>query len=85
MDDPAYQRLRWHCRRGLLELDLVLRGFLDRHYTTLTASELDTFGALLEYPDQTLLGWLNGLETAPDNGLKQIVRKIRQPTDYKYK
>ncbi|MGH8753044.1 MAG: succinate dehydrogenase assembly factor 2, partial [Burkholderiales bacterium] len=25
-------RLRWNCRRGMLELDLVLTGFLDKHY-----------------------------------------------------
>jgi antitoxin CptB len=47
-------RVRWHCRRGMLELDLVLSRFLDRHFAGLTAGQQAAFKRLLEYPDNEL-------------------------------
>jgi antitoxin CptB len=47
-------RLRWRCRRGLLELDIVLERFLERHYPALSGSELEEFKALLGESDATL-------------------------------
>jgi len=44
----VHDRIRWHCRRGMLEIDLVLNAFLDRHLETLTERQLDAFRALLE-------------------------------------
>ena len=58
--NAAYNRLRWQCRRGLLELDLVLHAFVEREYAKLTLSERDDFARLLEMPDQTLFAWLQG-------------------------
>ena len=40
-------RIRWHCRRGLLELDIVLNRFLDRELGSLSAAELQAFKGLL--------------------------------------
>jgi len=48
-------RIRWQCRRGLLELDLLLARFLDRHFENLSPADLATFKRLLEYPDNDLL------------------------------
>jgi antitoxin CptB len=48
-------RIRWQCRRGLLELDLLLAGFLDRHFENLSPANLETFKRLLDYPDNDLL------------------------------
>ncbi|WP_162083674.1 succinate dehydrogenase assembly factor 2 [Sulfuriferula nivalis] len=47
-------RLRWRCRRGMLELDLVLAHFLQQHCARLTAQQLAEFDALLDLPDQDL-------------------------------
>ncbi len=41
-------RIRWQCRRGLLELDLALTAFLDRHFARLETSEVALFRELLE-------------------------------------
>ena len=49
------QRIRWQCRRGLLELDLILAQFLDRHFDTLSPANFATFKRLLDYPDNYLL------------------------------
>ena len=47
-------RLRWKCRRGLLELDLVLNAFLEKQFQTLSITEQKQFEALLEESDATL-------------------------------
>jgi antitoxin CptB len=53
-------RIRWRCRRGMLELDLVLNAFLERHLCTLDARKLEVFCTLLERPDPELLDYVMG-------------------------
>ena len=54
--DPLRRaRLRWRSRRGLLENDLVLTRFLDRHETTLTDDEVGALTVLLELSDNELM------------------------------
>lgn len=47
-------RLRWRCRRGMRELDVLLVGYLDRHYRGADDLERAAFESLLELPDPTL-------------------------------
>lgn len=47
-------RLRWQCRRGMLELDLILESFLNKNYVNLSACEQGLFEQLLDYSDQEL-------------------------------
>ncbi len=61
MLDPAGQhRLKWKCRRGLLELDLVLERFLQQKAASLDARSLDLLNELLEYQDNDLWDIVNG-------------------------
>ncbi len=55
-------RLHWKCRRGMLELDLLLQGFLDNGYESLDAAGREAFERLLELPDQALFERLLGGE-----------------------
>lgn len=71
------QRVRWQCRRGLLELDLALRAFVDRQYATLSPSERAAFRRLLEISDAQLQAWLLGNEETPDYEFRQLIKKIR--------
>lgn len=50
-----HDRIRWRCRRGLLELDLVLTGFLERRFDRLDAEQRQRFDELLDEPDNDLL------------------------------
>jgi antitoxin CptB len=59
------ERIRWQCRRGMLELDLVLNRFVERDLTGLAPAELETFRQLLDEPDPQLLAWVMEQETAP--------------------
>ncbi|OGA23345.1 MAG: hypothetical protein A3I02_10485 [Betaproteobacteria bacterium RIFCSPLOWO2_02_FULL_67_26] len=58
-------RVRWRCRRGLLELDLVLGEFLERCYGGLDADGRRLFDELLEQPDNDLLDLAMGRSEPP--------------------
>lgn len=49
------RRLAWRCRRGLLELDIVLQRFSERYLPTLTQAELVALDQLLDLPDNEFL------------------------------
>ncbi len=76
-DDREFARLRWRCRRGMLELDLALEKFLSRHYVELTGAERAAFERLLATPDPELLGYLQGTQEPVDRELKELVARIR--------
>ena len=75
--DEDLRRLRWRCRRGLLELDLILLRFVDECYPTLQEAEKSGFQELLSLPDATLLDYLAGRDQPADMVLREIVGKIR--------
>jgi len=70
-------RLRWKCRRGLLELDLLFRDFLDHGYEELDSEAAQRFDALLDYPDAVLLEWLMGRIPPTDKDVAYLVHQIR--------
>ena len=49
--DIQLRRLAWRCRRGMLELDIVLQRFMAQHFNDLTLDELSAFDVMLELPD----------------------------------
>ncbi len=49
------KRLRWRARRGLLENDIVMTRFLDRHEETLSDSDVAALTLLLDLPDNDLM------------------------------
>ena len=69
-------RLRWHCRRGMLELDILLNTFLDEAYQDLSDDEQTRFKGILDYPDQTLFDLLLGKMQSSDLHVNRLVRKI---------
>ncbi|MBI3898602.1 MAG: succinate dehydrogenase assembly factor 2 [Gammaproteobacteria bacterium] len=75
-DDRREARVRWHCRRGLLELDVLLARFLERDYPQLTADEHTALDRLLELPDNELLDGCFGIVTLDDPALQALVQKI---------
>ncbi len=48
------QELRWKCRRGMLELDILLNRYVERCYADMAEQDCQTFIRLLDYPDQLL-------------------------------
>ncbi len=70
-------RLTWHCRRGMLELDLILNQFLESQLDSLDAAQIKQFESLLEHTDPELFAWLMGHEIPPSTELTEIVNFIR--------
>ena len=55
IDERALSKLRWRCRRGLLENDLFIERFFQRFSATLTAKQGDAMGELMSLSDNDLL------------------------------
>lgn len=70
-------RLKWACRRGMLELDVLLGNFLEERYAELSEADKQLFINLLEYTDPELFSWLMGKVEAPEGGLARITELIR--------
>lgn len=73
-------RLKWACRRGMLELDLVLAPFLEKVYPGLEQSDKERFWLLLEEQDQDLFTWFMRRENPDSPELQRIVDIIRANT-----
>lgn len=71
-------RLRWQCRRGMLELDLLLQPFVDENYPSLSEAEQDVFRKLLQYSDQELQELLLGNKMPGNKDVANVTNKIRQ-------
>ena len=60
-------RLRWRCRRGMKELDILLTRYLDNRYGAASAQEQKAFQALLETQDPVLYAYCLGSERPPEH------------------
>jgi antitoxin CptB len=81
---PERSRLRWRCRRGMRELDLMLNAWLEQAFERSSPQQRTDFEQLLELSDPELEGYL--LRGArPDEPrqalLVQAIRGLR-PQDY---
>ena len=75
---PSGARLRWQCRRGMLELDELLLGYLEHGYPTAPAVDQKTFHNLLALSDQELFDLFFGDKNSPDPQLINVIAKIRR-------
>lgn len=72
------ERLRWQCRRGMLELDVLLEAFLDQHYAGLTPRLQRLFIQLLGFPDPVIHAWCVGGEAPDDDEFEELIASIRE-------
>lgn len=72
----ARSQIRWQCRRGMLELELVLCSFFDKAYDDLSSADKTSFKKLLEYPDPVLYDWFLGRGTPDSTENANIVNLI---------
>ena len=77
MDNREHMaRLKWACRRGMLELDVLLEPFVERHFMSLTVEQQAIFERLLCCDDPELFAWFMGHEKCDDPELATIVALI---------
>lgn len=75
--EAQLKRLRWRCRRGTRELDVLLGGWLDARAATAGEPELAAFDELLDQPDPQLWDWLLVNSRPPRVDWQDIVDAIR--------
>ena len=73
-----YAELKWRCRRGMLELDILLNSYLDKHYNTMSQQQGDIFSEVLDYPDQVLFDLLLGNMQSSDVRVNRLVSEIQR-------
>ncbi|MCG6933370.1 MAG: succinate dehydrogenase assembly factor 2 [Gallionella sp.] len=71
------ERIRWRCRRGMLELDIVLGRFIDRHYAELDENGQQAFEDLLDTPDNPLWDMIAGGKEATQENHQALLELIR--------
>jgi len=74
----ADARLAWQCRRGMLELDLLLSTFLDKDYDQLCSDSKMDFVELLGIADTELLEYLMGRHVHKEARIQHVIEAIRK-------
>jgi len=77
MDRLQHDRLKWKCRRGLLELDLVLERFLQSEAETLSQRDATMLSELLDQTDNDLWDLVIGRSDRVDARLCGILARLR--------
>lgn len=71
-------RLKWLCRRGMRELDLVLDGWRLREYVNARSGLKDAFCDLLQRPDPQIFDYLTDRATPDSSDLKELVDALKR-------
>lgn len=69
--------LRWQCRRGMLELDVILMPFLEQQWSRLLPGQQEAFVRLLEQSDLQLFRWLMRGEVPEQPEFRALIEVIR--------
>jgi antitoxin CptB len=77
MDERRLARIRWRCRRGLLENDLILTRFLDAKGAALTDEEIGMLDKLLDLSDNELWDLIAGRAEPADMSVRPLVEELR--------
>ena len=71
-------RIRWQCRRALLELDLVFTRFLERDFDRLTDDQLADLDDLLRCDDYDIWALVNGSKACEVDRWQEMIGLLRQ-------
>ena len=82
LDERALSKLKWRCRRGLLENDLFIERFFGRYEATLTFRQAAALNELMDLPDNDLLDLhLRRKEPEGDldtNAVREVLAMLRR-------
>ena len=77
LSEPEFHRLKWDCRRGLLENDLILERFLRQSARDLLPGQLQAFRRLLEFNDNDLWDLMSGRAECTQPELAEVLTMLR--------
>ena len=76
--EERIRRLRWMCRRGMKELDILLDSFLRRNDSQLQNGDFQAFEQFLNEEDDHLWTWLQGNDEPDNPDYQALIRIIRR-------
>jgi antitoxin CptB len=71
-------RLRWRCRRGIKEMDIILQSFLDQTYPELSNNKKIIFENLLEETDLDILDWILQRSQPENKDYQSLITQFRE-------
>lgn len=71
-------KLRWRCRRGMKELDVLLESYLQAHYLSASPEEQSAFRDLLEQQDPVLFAYVTGQERPASEEERRVIDTLRR-------
>jgi antitoxin CptB len=74
--DPEIGKLRWRCRRGMKELDVLLTRYVDEQYRDATPDHQQAFRQLLDAQDPLIYAYVLGRESPSDAVLSSLIERI---------
>jgi antitoxin CptB len=77
VDPRRLARVRWRCRRGMLENDLILERFLDARGDAISEQEIAALDAILALGDNELWDLLCGRTEPRDAAVEPLVAALR--------
>jgi len=76
MENERLSQVKWHCRRGMRELDVLLMRYADRDYVKSGREQQRAFERLLNLQDPEILALLTGRVVAEDIPLQDVVQRL---------
>jgi len=77
-DTAHLSRLRWHCRRGMRELDVLLTRYFEQTYPSASTTQQVAFEALLDLQDPQILAYLTGAESSDRQDIRDVIQQLTQ-------
>lgn len=76
LDERALSKLRWRCRRGLLENDLFIERFFNHYADVLTVSQAQALGVLMDLSDNDLLDLLLARKSPEGDLVRENITQV---------
>ena len=85
LQEAKQRRLAWRCRRGLLELDIVLQRFVKEKFSELSLEEVEVFDGLLDLPDNEFWDLIKSQKSHKDKVLARIIAKLNNASQQTFR
>ena len=69
-------RVRWHCRRGMRELDVLLMRYFEQRYPLAAVAQQQAFEALLELQDPVIYAYLTGGAIPERQDIADVIQQL---------
>jgi antitoxin CptB len=73
---PNLSRMRWHCRRGMRELDVLLTRYFEQGYLHASPQRQQAFADLLDLQDPVILAYLTGAQTPEREDIADVIQQL---------